>query len=101
MSKVRIVEPIVKSILEIDTEARNDDFKLIAEVYYYLNKETGKLPFNVVMLGHKELRLPSLESITRARRKLQAEHEYLRADKKAEEIRTNEEQEYRRYSKEI
>lgn len=100
MSKIKRVESLVKSILELDPEARNDDFKLIAEVYYYLNNETGKLPFNVVMLAHKELKLPSVESITRARRKVQAEHENLKADKKTEKIRINEELEYRRYSKE-
>lgn len=99
MSKIKRVESLVKNILELDPDARNDDFKLIAEVYYYLNNETGKLPFNVVMLAHKELRLPSVESITRARRKLQAEYEYLKADKKTEEIRADEEQEYRRYSR--
>ena len=100
MSKIKRVESLVKSILELDPEARNDDFKLIAEVYYYINTETGKLPFNVVMLAHKELKLPSVESITRARRKLQAEYEYLKADKETEILRTNEEEEFRRYAKE-
>lgn len=101
MSKIRMVEPLVKKILEIDPEARKDDFRLIAQVYYHYNDEIGKLPFNIVMLGHKELKLPSVESITRARRKVQAEYGHLRADKKTIEIRTNEEEEYRRYSKEI
>ena len=99
MSKIKRVESLVKSILELDPEARNDDFKLIAEVYYYINTETGKLPFNVVMLAHKELKLPSVESITRARRKLQAEYEYLRPNEIISEIRENEEQEFRRYSR--
>lgn len=100
MSKIRMVEALVKKVLEIDPEARKDDFRLIAQVYFYYNDEIGKLPFNIVMLGHKELRLPSVESITRARRKVQAEHENLKADKKTEKIRINEELEYRRYSKE-
>lgn len=101
MSKIKVIEPLVKNILEIDPEARKDDFRLIAEVYYRLNQEVGNLSFNLVMLGHKELKLPSVESITRARRKLQAKYEYLRADKKIEILRTNEEAEYRRYAKEI
>lgn len=99
MSKIKRVESLVKSILELDPEARNDDFKLIAEVYYYINTETGKLPFNVVMLAHKDLKLPSLESITRARRKIQAEYDYLKASKEIVEIRENEEEEYRRYAR--
>ena len=100
MSKVKIIEPLVRSVLEEDPEARNDDFRLIAEVYYRLNQEIGRLSFNIVMLGHKELKLPSVESITRARRKLQAEYEYLKADKETEILRTNEEEEFRRYAKE-
>lgn len=98
MSKIQRVESLVKSILELDPEARNDDFKLIAEVYYYLNDETGKLPFNIVMLAHKELKLPSVESITRARRKLQAQYDYLKASKEIAAIRENEEEEFRRYA---
>lgn len=101
MSKIKVIEPLVKNILEENPEARKDDFKLIAEVYYRLNKEIGKLSFNVVMLGHKELKLPSVESITRARRKLQANYEYLRPDKKIEELRAKEKTEFRRYAKEI
>ena len=98
MSKVKKIEPLVKDILEQDLEARKDDFKLIAEVYYRLNQEVGKLSFNLVMLGHKELKLPPAETITRARRKLQAEYEYLRPDEDTEMLRTKEEAEFRRYA---
>lgn len=101
MSKIKIVEPLVKDILETDPEARKDNFILIAQVYYKLNQDIGKLPFNLVMLGHKEFKLPSVESITRARRKLQSEYEYLRPDEETEILRTNEEAEYRRYAKKI
>lgn len=101
MSKIKMVEPLVKEILEVDPETRKDDFKLIAEVYYRLNKEVGNLSFNVVMLGHKELKLPPTETITRARRKLQAKYEYLRADEDIERLRTKEEAEFRRYAKEV
>lgn len=99
MSKIKKIEPLVKSILEEDKEARKDDFLLIASVYNRLSNIKG-LSFNLVMLGHKELGLPSLETITRARRKLQAEYEYLRADEETEILRTNEETEFRRYAKE-
>lgn len=101
MSKVKVVEPLVKSILEEDKETRKDDFKLIAEVYHRLNQEVGNLSFNIVMLGHKELKLPSVESITRSRRKLQAKYEYLRPDEEIEMLRVKEQAEFRRYAKEV
>lgn len=101
MSRIKVIEPVVKDILEMNPEARKDDFVLVAEVYYRLNQEVGKLSFNLVMLGHKELKLPPVETITRARRKLQAKYEYLRADKGIEKLRNNEETEFRRYAKEI
>lgn len=101
MSKIKRIEPLVKDILEEDPEARKDDFKLIAEVYYRLNQEVGRLSFNLVMLGHKELNLPSVETITRARRKLQAKYNYLRPEEKIKKLRTKEETDFRRYAKEI
>lgn len=100
MSKIKIVEPLVKDILEEDPEARKDNFRLIMQVYNRLNENIGGQPFNLVMLRHKELGLPSVEGITRARRKLQKEYDYLRADKETEILRTKEETEYRRYAKE-
>lgn len=101
MSRIKMVEPLVKVILEEDKEARKDDFKLIAEVYHRINQEVGKLSFNVVMLGHKTLNLPPVETITRARRKLQNKYEHLRANETIEKLRANEEEEFRRYAKEI
>lgn len=101
MSKIKIIEPLVKEILEADQETRKDDFKLIAEVYYRLNQKIGELSFNLVMLGHKELKLPPVETITRARRKLQAKYEYLRPKEEVEILRTKEEAEFRRYAKEV
>ena len=100
MSKIKKIEPIVKDVLEMDPNARKDDFYLVAEVYNRLNKNISGLSFNIVMLGHKELKLPPVETITRCRRKLQAKYEYLRAEEKIEELRTNEEAEFRRYAKE-
>lgn len=98
MSKVRVVEPLVKTVLEENEVARNDDFVLIAEVYYKLNPVCARLSFATVMLGHKELKLPSIASITRSRRKLQRIYEYLRPNKEVDAIRADEENEYIDYA---
>ena len=97
--RIKRVETLVKTILEENKETRNDDFILIAEVYYRLIPDVVHLPFTLVMLSHSDLKLPSLESITRARRKIQEKHEYLRASKKIQEIKKRQEQQYKEYAR--
>lgn len=101
MNKIKKIEPLVKNILEMDPDAREDDFRLVAQVYYKINNEIGQLPFNIVMLGHKDLKIPAIETITRARRKLQEKYEHLRPRKEIREIRMEQEEQIRRYAKEI
>lgn len=100
MGRIKLIEPLVKKILEVDPVARKDDFKLIAEVYYQLNQEIVDLSFSLVMLGHKELKLPTPETITRVRRKLQAEYEHLRPQEEIEKIRLKKQAQFRRYATE-
>lgn len=98
MSKIKIIEPLVKSVLEKNKEARKDDFLLVAEVYYSLVPEVANCSFTAVMLAHKEFKLPSIESITRARRKLQAEYEDLRPSEEVQTARLNETKKYIDYA---
>lgn len=98
MNKLYKVEEMVKEVLEEVPAARDDDFVLLAHCYYKLNPEVVGTPFNVVMLGHKEFGLPPFESITRARRKLQANNEELRATKEVETARLNKTADYINYS---
>ena len=98
MNKLYKIEDVVKEVLTEVPEARDDDFKLVVEVYYKLDPTIVGTPFNVVMLGHKELGLPYFESITRARRKLQAMFEELRASENVQDERTNIQADYIRYA---
>lgn len=100
MSKIKKVEPLVKKVLEDNENARNDDFELILMVYTEINENAMFCPFYKVMRAHKAYGLPSMESITRCRRKLQSEYEHLKADNKIQEIRLDLEQEFIDYSKE-
>ena len=85
------LQPIVKEILEKSLIARDDDFILIGMVYYKLHPTD--YTFSYIAKHHKELKLPSFESITRARRKVQEEYPEL-INKEVKEIRTQEEIRY-------
>ena len=85
----------VEYILYTCQKSRNDDFILINEVYkrYYFN--TQIISFDSMINNHKYYKLPSFESITRARRKLQAEKEELTACDLVKIARAKKESEYR------
>lgn len=90
--KIKILESTVKEILENDPTTRNDDFILVTSVYQRLGKINDTQTFYCVMLGHKQLGLPSFESITRVRRKVQEKYPALRANKQMQERREEQEQ---------
>lgn len=100
MSKVNIIENIVKGVLERHPITRDDDFILVAFVYNAISEgRTNCISFNSTMANHRNMGLPSMESITRARRKLQNEYEELRATESMRRIRRKEEQDFREYLK--
>lgn len=79
MNNPNTIEGKVLSILQENTEARNDDMKLYLlvcnECYkQHEGKELGSMPFAVIMNCYKELRLPHFESVRRSRAKIQATH---------------------------
>lgn len=84
------LEKIVFKLLKEYPITRKDDFILIAGVYKMLGIDLNR-SFKDVMKNHDKL--PSFESITRCRRKMQAKNEEL-IDKKTEKIRKEEELKY-------
>ena len=99
MSKLKKVEMAVKKVLEEFEDSRSDDFVLIYRVYKEINESAMiRELFCEVMLNHKEYGLPAFESISRARRKLQAEYEHLRPSKKVQRARDEKESEYIDYA---
>lgn len=95
MAKMSILEPLVESALINHPETRGDNFLLYNEVLKNYIDTTA--PIRDVFAKHRELGIPSLESITRCRRKLQERHHELR-DPKAVEVRKNEESEFVDYA---
>ena len=93
--KLKRLEGIVREVLEQNPNARKDDFILIELVMgKFINTD---MSFKSVCLAHKELGLPSLEGITRCRRKLQAENPEL-CDDDILVLRADEEGKFRQYA---
>ncbi len=97
MSRINQIEPLVEEALMHNKECRGDNFILYLEV---LKKFIDtNLSLKDVFLNHKILGIPSLETITRCRRKLQERNPELR-DENASRIRANEEAKYEEYAME-
>ena len=97
MAKINDVEARVYVALKNHPKTRADNFYLYLSVLKHYVDIT--MPMEVIFRDHKKLGIPALETITRCRRKLQEKYPELR-DEAACNIRANEEQEYRDYSKE-
>ena len=98
MGKIKRVEDIVKKVLENNEFSRGDDFFLVLNVYGEIQPNIREKEFAYVLSNHKFLRLPSFESITRARRKLQSEYPDLRPKDSITDIRYKEYQNFRNYA---
>lgn len=93
--RIRELEKVVDMVLEKDPSTRNDDFFLINEVYKSLGVDTNN---NMAFLlrNHLFYRLPSFESVTRARRKVLEKKPYL---KENNEKRKEQELQFIEYSR--
>lgn len=70
----------VKKVLQEHKDARDSDFRTIGWVYSILKPEVMNLPFKEVLWKHKELNLPSFETIRRTRQKVQHDNPCLRGE---------------------
>lgn len=93
------VEDLVRVVLAERPETRGDDFYLVAEVYAKIVEPLTiyTMSFYDFLADHIELGLPPFETITRIRRKLQAEDPSLRANQEVTILRFNEQQGYEEY----
>ena len=90
------LENIVYTVLLKNKQARKDDFILILEVIREYCPVLLEYKLEIFFLEHKELGLPSFESITRARRKLQKLYPSL-LDNETKKKREELEKEYKNY----
>lgn len=91
-----MLETLVHEVLTKYPSTRDDDFILVLETYKELCPPLIKFSFDVILREHKEYCLPSFESITRARRKVQAMYPELESYKTKLKRRSLE-MEYRDY----
>ena len=99
MNKLKTTTDLVKTILESNKIARNSDMALYIKVVEQLNPSALGKPFWVVLASLDEYGLPSIETVGRCRRKLQAEHPELRASAVVKGFRMVEEEKFRAYAK--
>lgn len=92
-------EEMVLPILKEFPYTRSDDFALYAEVIRAHFPNLIDYSFLYVLLNHRELNVPSYDSITRVRRKLQRKHEDL-ASERTKAKRAKQEAEYIEYARE-
>ena len=92
MTDMNTMYALVKNILETDTKARKNDMLLYLQVCKLKNLDAVAQPFYIVMQRSKELGLPSYETVSRARRKVQEEHEELKPSKNVQDVREEYEQ---------
>lgn len=90
---------LVMHILVYHKKARNSDNYLYAMVMKKLNPEACGLSFYYVMNHLKDLGLPCYETVSRARRKIQAEHPELWSDRQIKEYRENAEKDFEDYAR--
>lgn len=90
-------EVMVLEILKEVEAARSDDYILFAEIIDRFYHDISDIPFHKALVNHREVNLPSYESITRVRRKLQNKYpEY--ASERTKKLREKMEAEYVAYS---
>ena len=97
---------LVKYILEHDVRARNSDSFLYLKVIRIMAERKGHaepkyISVDDFLLNMKEWGYPPFESVRRSRQKIQKQYPELRACKKVEEARAENELEYRAYAREV
>lgn len=85
--KIKDTGVIVEQVLREKPETRKNNNKLYMEVCLLINPMCANLDAGFFLDNIGELGLPQYESVTRARRKLQADNEELRADKETIDAR--------------
>ena len=100
MRNLKTIEKKVRAVLEKNEDARNDDMVLYLVLCNACLKDAGAMPLAEIMTQHKYLGLPSFESVSRTRRKLQARYPELAGSRPVQKMRATGEKAYRRYAKE-
>jgi hypothetical protein len=105
MKRLKELSNRVKAILETNESARNSDNVLYLHVLRSYGEEKGldidKMSVPMLLLHCKDMGLPSLESMGRARRKVQELYPELKAVGDVQAMREEQEEAYRAFAREV
>lgn len=101
MKRIKQTTALVKEILKDVPATRDNDMLLYYHVVLEIDRTVLKIPFYNVILDLKGHGLPSIETVGRARRKLQRAYPELAGSDKASAIRTVQEGKFRDYAKAV
>ncbi len=91
------IESVVKNILTDVPATRTDDYLLYREICNRVCPRAGALPLTTALENHKALGMPSWETVSRCRRKIQERSPELR-DPATAKVRAEEEKQYKKYA---
>lgn len=97
MAKLNRISNIVLRVLEENEAARKDDFILFGCVLDEMGVPSN-FDMRTMLKNHVIFGLPSFASVTRARRKIQAQYPEFK-EAKAVEIRAAEQEQYREFAR--
>ena len=97
--KLQKVKQVVIEVLEESLMARDDDMVLYALVCKKVNPDVTKVPFSEVLLDHAGYGIPNLESVGRARRKVQEQRKDLQSSCRASQIKAERLEEFVAFSR--
>lgn len=98
--KIKQVQEMVEVALMVDPATRDDDCVLYAAVCIRINPLAVATELGTALRNHERYGLPSFESVTRARRKVQSNHPELRPSPNASNARYKRWKEVREWASE-
>ena len=98
MTELKNTTMKVRQVLATVPAARNSDNILYLEVVRLIDQHVLRLPLAVVLNNMKEYNLPTIETVGRCRRKLQAKFPELRATTEVQAFRSGLEAEFREWA---
>lgn len=105
MQRIKDLSKKVKAILEVDKAARNSDSILLLHLLRDMGSEQGldidKMSLPMYLIHGRDLQLPTLESVGRARRKVVEAHPELGSDDEVAAMKMQLEESYRRFAREV
>ena len=99
MDNLKNISEIVIEVLKEDMRARNSDSYLYLKVCEQINPQSINHAFWFVMVRMTELGLPKMETVRRARQKVQHDHPELAGSERVREERKRNEEKFKSFAR--